>query len=57
MEVVMNTNMKLREQLKKECNFVPSDEVVDAFLAPMQEISVKPQARLIDYGRVNSDVY
>lgn len=37
----MNTDMKLREQLKKECNFVPSDEVVDAFLAPMQEISVK----------------
>lgn len=57
MEVVMNTDMKLREQLKKECNFVPSDEVVDAFLAPMQEISVKPHTRLIDYGRVNSDVY
>ena len=53
----MNTEQVLREQLKKECNFVPSDGIIDAFLRPMEEVCVKPNTRFIDYGRINSDVY
>lgn len=43
--------------LREECNFKPSDEVMDMFLDSMTEVHIRPASRIIDYGRVNSDVY
>lgn len=51
----MNENLK--QLLREECNFKPSDEVLEMFLGAMTEVRVKPASRIIDYGRVNSDVY
>ena len=51
----MNENLK--QLLREECNFKPSDEVMEMFLGAMTEMRVKPASRIIDYGRVNSDVY
>ena len=49
---------ELKESLKRECKFVPSDEMVEIFLDSMEdEIEVRPKSRLIDYGRINSDIY
>jgi CRP-like cAMP-binding protein len=50
-------NEDLKSLLREECNFKPSDEVLDMFLDSMTEECVKPASRIIDYGRVNSDVY
>ena len=47
----------IRELLKEEGNFGPSDEIIDRFLAGMEEISVKPRERLIDHGSINTNVY
>lgn len=47
----------IRKLLKEEGNFGPSDEIIDMFLSCTEEISVKPKERLIEYGRVNTDVY
>lgn len=43
--------------LKEECSFRPSDEIIGMFLASMEEIRLKPKERIIDYGRINTDVY
>ena len=50
-------NEDLKSLLREECNFKPSDEVMDMFLDSMTEVHIRPASRIIDYGRVNSDVY
>ena len=47
----------LAQLLKNECKFVPSDEMVGIFLGLMDEIRVRPHSRLIEYGRINTDVF
>lgn len=50
-------DVTLRQLIKEECNFKPSDDIIDRFLEVMEEISVRPHSRIIDYGKVNSYVY
>lgn len=48
---------KLKRLIKMEGNFNPSDEIIEEFLGRMEEIHLKPKERLIDYDRVNTDIY
>ena len=48
---------KLKQLIKMEGNFNPSDEIIEEFLGRMEEIHLKPKERLIDYDRVNTDIY
>lgn len=47
----------MKRLLRQEGNFDPSDSILDEFLGSMEEITVRPRERLIDFGKVNSDVY
>lgn len=47
----------IKELLKKEGTFLPSDEIIDKFLSYTEEIKVRPKERLIDYGCINTNVY
>ena len=50
-------NSDLKQLLKQEGNFNPSDSIIEKFLDVMDEINLKPKERLIDYDRVNTDIY
>ena len=50
-------NSKLKQLIKMEGNFNPSDEIIEEFLGRMEEIHLKPKERLIDYDRINTDIY
>lgn len=47
----------LKNKVKNECKFVPSDEILDIFLGSMEEITIPPHSCLIEYGRINTDIY
>lgn len=47
----------LKQLLKEECKFSPSDSLLERFLGAMEEIRVRPRCRIIDFGTVNSDVF
>lgn len=47
----------LKQLLKEECKFSPSDSLLERFLGEMEEIRVRPRCRIIDFGTVNSDVF
>lgn len=53
----MDDNIAIRELLKEEGTFRPSDEIIDRFLAGMEEITVRPKERLIDHGSINTNIY
>lgn len=50
-------NEDLKQLVKEECKFRPSDRIVDGFLDAMEEIEVKPSCRIIDFGKVCTDVF
>lgn len=50
-------NSDLKQLLKQEGNFNPSDSIIENFLEAMEEIHLKPKERLIDYDRVNTDIF
>lgn len=50
-------NEDLKQLVKEECKFRPSDRIVDEFLDAMEEIEVKPSCRIIDFGKVCTDVF
>ena len=47
----------LKQLLKEECNFTPSDALVEEFIEAMEETQVKPRSRIIEFGKVCSDVF
>ncbi|HIZ87346.1 MAG TPA: Crp/Fnr family transcriptional regulator [Candidatus Coprenecus pullistercoris] len=47
----------LKQLLREEGNFGPSDSILEEFLGRMEEVRIKPRHRLIEYGSVNSDIY
>ncbi len=48
---------ELKNKIKRECKFVPSDEMLEIFLGSMEEMTIPPHTCLIEYGRINSNVY
>lgn len=50
-------NEPIRDLLRVEGTFRPSDEIIDKFLSCMEEITVRPKERLIDHGSINTNVY
>lgn len=50
-------NNDLKQLLKEECKFRPSDALVERFLDAMEEIQVRPRSRIVDFGKVCSDVF
>lgn len=48
----------LKNKIKDECQFIPSDEILDIFLDSMEEeITIPPHSSLIEYDRINTNVY
>lgn len=50
-------NKDLKQLVKEECKFMPSDALVERFLGAMEEIQVKPRRRIIDFGKICTDVF
>lgn len=50
-------NTELGQLVKEECKFRPSDDLVERFLGAMEQIEVRPRSRIIDYGKVCTDVF
>ena len=47
----------LKQLLKEECNFTPSDALVEEFIEAMEETQVKPRSRIIEFGKICTDVF
>lgn len=50
-------NNELKHLLRSECNLNLSDEIIEKFIGASEEIHIKPRKRIIDYGRINSNIY
>ena len=53
----MDDNTTLKNLLKEEGNFGPSYQIIDMFIDSMEEITLRPKEKLIDFGKTNTDVY
>lgn len=51
------TTLTLRELLKRECGYVPSDSTLDLFLDRSEEIELDAGAILVNAGDTDSNMY